>query len=358
MDHVAEGFSVTVRSERARMKMSLRDFATLVGVSVSSVKRWEAGTSEPSEAQKESVFSTLAAGQRYQPGIVGVHPGWWLRSVRHAERVSIRRAGELTGVSPSAWQRLETGQVRLGLGQAQCLAMAIGGSDTTSAIGEQQGLALLARLLGERGQAPTKESCFEMAELAQSLMQMGDHDLCGQAYQLAYQMGKRLEIEPDTLARWKLSSLWVGFPVIKAPRFAGARLTWLESRLDQVSPDVKDDYGIVRAMLLDWCGYPSLAKEMLDRPHRSPAYLELATLMRGWFEARYGDPLVAIRIVEPAFEASDNSQFLARKVALEACLQLDDLANAADHYVALEAIRERTGFWSPDLTARRKRLNL
>lgn len=347
------------------MKMSLREFATLVGVSVSSVKRWEAGTAEPSEAQREAVFSTLSSGERYQQNAAGLHPGWWLRLARHAQGVSIRRAGELTGVSPSAWQRFETGQSKLGLQQAQRLTFALGepalGAPRLGAdLADQPhacGMAILSSLLGHSRLEPSEAACHELAALAQALMQIGDHDLCGQAYHLAYTLGKRANLDQDTVMRWKLSSLWVGFPSIKAPRFASARLSWLENKLAQVSPEVKSDYGIVRAMFLDWTGYPSLAKEMLERTHGRPEHEELGNLMLGWFEAKYGDPLAAIRRVEPSFEADlASSRFLARKVAFEASLQLNDLGAAREHFAVLEEIRQCNGHWSPDLTSRRKRL--
>ena len=376
---MAEGFLAAIRSERQRMKMSLREFAGLIGVSVASIKRWESEISLPSEAQRESIFDTLAAGERYQPPQNGIHPGWWLRLARHSQRVSIRRAGELSDVSPSAWQRFETGQTRIGFQQASRLVLAIGDTvnDANSVISPAfldraetesfnephvWGSVLMTSLLRQdplflRDEIQPENTCRALVILARTLMQIGDHDLCGQAYFAAYSLGKKSGIDSESLAKWQLSSVWTGFPVIKAPRFASARLSWLEKKLAPIGPVARADYGIMRAMFLDWAGYPSLAKEMLERPHDSPAYEILANLMLAWLEARYGDPQSAIRSAEPWFEYSAPSiAFLARKVALEACFQRQDFHGAAEHFSALEIIRDLHGHWSPDLAARKKKI--
>lgn len=342
------------------MKMSLCDFATLVGVSVSSVKRWESGNAKPSEAQREAIFGILTSGERYVQDAVGLHPGWWLRLTRHTQGVSIRHAAELCSVSPSTWHRFESGQSKIGFLQAQRLSQCLGEQQPSSVLTPVDqpyatGKSILTSLLGQSTLEPTDSTCQDLATLAQALMQIGDHDLCGQANLLAYTLGKRLSLDSETLLRWRLSSLWIGFPAIKATRFASMRLSWLEHKLSQASVLLRADYGIVRAMFLDWSGYPTLAREMLERPHDSPGYEELAKLMLAWFEAKYGDPSAALRKVENCFEgAAANNLFLARKVAFEACLQLEDFRAAQEHYAALEGIRIRTGCWSPDLSARRK----
>lgn len=376
---MAEAFAATIRSERQRMKMSLREFSELIGVSVASIKRWEAGTAKPTEALREAVFDTLAAGERFQPPAHGVHPGWWLRLARHSQRVSIRGAGELCDVSPSAWQRFESGQTRIGFQQAKKLVLTIGDEvvepiqplskgflDRAEAESFAQthrwGSALMTSLLRHRSAAPEEgggpeNTCRALVILARTLMQIGDHDLCGQAYFAAYSLGKDSGFDPETLARWQLSSVWTGFPVIKTPRFASARLSWLEKKLATLAPGERADYGIMRAMFLDWAGYPSLAKEMLERPHDSPDYEVLARLMIAWLEAKYGDRAAAIREAEPYFGAdAANLAFLARKVAFEASFQNQDFLSASGHMSALEGIRDQHGYWSPDLASRRKKV--
>lgn len=357
-------FGPALRSERMRRGQSLREFADFLGTSVSTLKRWEASKAAPPEAQRERLFDLIQGNQRSEPEADSIHYGWILKIERLAALTSIRQAAERSLIPPSAWHRYETGQSPLGRNQAKRLIEQLHGAPTEPKVkfdaAELQSLvteqpltaarALVKQLLHGDPELPRYEA---YQTLAVALMHIGDHHLCGQAYRLAAQHGALEGIDENEVTTAQISSSWRGFPEITNRTVAANRLRWMEKKLATLPPERQVDFATMRSIFIDWAGYPHLAAEVLRHANRDG----LQALSLAWIEAKYGCPSLAIPLAEDFLEHENaNYQFIANKVLLESHMKLENFDAAQAPLTRLLELRSTRGFWSPDLTAKKKRL--
>lgn len=360
-------FGPTLRSERSRLGQSLPEFADFLGTSVSTLKRWEAGKCAPPESQREAIFDLIQGTPFPDQEADGIHYGWMLKIERIAALQSIRGAAELSLIPPSAWHRYETGQSRVGRSQAIRLIEQLGGPPVEQLppvdLANAQLCAMdhplnaaraLVKLLlnAETGDWATPLTRFEaFRTLALSLMHMGDHHLCGQAYRIAARYGPSDGIPQDDITITEISSVWRGFPEITNRAVAASRLRWMEKKLATIPTSRQPEFAMMRSMFVDWAGYPQLAADVL----RHASHDDLQTLSLAWIETKYGSPKDAIALAEPYLDHENaKNRFLANKVVLEANMKLHDLNAAISPMTKLLDLRATRGFWSPDLTARTK----
>ncbi len=355
-------FGPALRSERKRLGQSLRQFAEFVGTSVSTLKRWESGQASPPEAQRESLFDLIQGTQRAEPETDGIHFGWMLKIERIAATCSIRQAAELSLIPPSAWHRYETGQSRLGRNQAKRLVSHLRPNpDQIPPNPKPQTLnpadcplAVARTLVTHLLNADPCESRYEaFRTLALALMHIGEHNLCGLAYRLSARYGIEEGIPENDIKVAQISSGWRGFPEITNREVAANRLRWMDKKIASLPTDRQLECATMRSMFIDWAGYPQLAAEVL----RHASGEGLSALSLAWIEAKYGQPHLAVSLAEPFLEHENSSyRFIANKVLLESHLGMDDLEAAKEHMTRLLELRSSRGFWSPDLTAKQKRL--
>ncbi|MBL8059185.1 MAG: helix-turn-helix domain-containing protein [Chthonomonas sp.] len=362
-------FGPAIRSERLRLGQSLGEFADFLGTSVSTLKRWEAGQVAPTEAQREALFDLIHGAQRSEPELDGIHYGWMLKIERFAALTSIRRAAEQTLIPASAWHRYETGQSRVGRNQVKKLIQKLGGPvvEPAESLSLEQLQALAANepltaartlvnllLEAEHGRWTPPLTRFEASRtLALSLMHIGEHHLCGQAYRIAARYGAEEGIPEEEITATQISSGWRGFPEVTNRMAAANRLRWMEKKIVTLPEDRQAEFATMRSMFIDWAGYPHLAADVLRHANHD----DLQELSLAWIECKYGSPERAITLADE-FLDHDNAKnrFIANKVVLEAYMKLDDLEKAKTPMENLLELRATLGFWSPDLTTRSKKI--
>ena len=292
-----------------------------------------------------------------------------LKIERTAALPSIRQAAELSLIPPSAWHRYETGQSRLGRNQAKRLIEQLRGplNEVGSELDREQLQALVmeqplaaARTLvkqilnAETGDWDSNLTRYEaFRSLALALMHIGDHHLCGQAYRIAASHAVEEGVSENDVTATQISSSWRGFPEITNRVVAANRLRWMEKKLASLPMDRQVDFATMRSMFIDWAGYPHLAADILRHANRDG----LQVLSLAWIEAKYGQPQLAIPLAEDFLEHENaNYQFIANKVLLESHMKLENFEAAKAPMSRLVELRTTRGFWSPDLTAKQKRL--
>lgn len=347
-----QGFGIALKSERKRLGYSLQGFAEFLGTSVSSLKRWEAGQSMPTEAHREAIFETIHHSSPETQAGDTVHGGWLLKVERLAVRLSIRQAAEIAKIPPAAWHRYETGQSKLGRTQAERLAALLNAPELgVNALPQADQPANAARILVRKLRSErTHHGRHELLEsLGAAMVHLGEHHFSGLAYRLAAQVGKEERLENDILTWLQIGSVWIGFPKIRERSLATARLRWFESKIAGLAKSQQGALNIPRSMFICWAGYPHLAQDILTKSSHN----ELEELTLAWIEARHGATSLAMRTAERFVQnESARIRFIANKVLLESLLNLGDKPSASEVATRLVEIRSSSGYWSPDLSKR------
>jgi transcriptional regulator with XRE-family HTH domain len=311
-----------------------------------------------------------------------------LRISRTRRRQSIREAANLAQVSPSAWQRYESGQNPLGIRQAAALADMLGepipGFNLNQPVAPATAIfeapqviqanpdisaSLVVKSifsLDERGNPETDSEirtmlCEAHIILGTAMLHMGDHDLGGQSFCAALRIGQPEDFTNYSIHHIRAGTLWSGYPFIKNPSVAAKRLAMLERESSKMKPAERGWLSLMRAMFADWAGYQETAFELTEGylPPDGQSIEPLAVLMRAWLFAKYGNRDQAFKLAEPFFESDDPfRKFLAYKVALEAHTQSAEMKNALECLSVLQKIDQEYGIWAPDLNAKLRRLEL
>lgn len=368
------------------MGFSQSRFATLVGTSLATLKRWETGISVPCLSQQEFVLRAVQTGIRPDFSKWKAHPGWWLRIARNQSRLSIREASEKSGISSSAWQRYEVGETMLGYQQSVDLANLISPFEaqrTSFSVNDAYEYVKGARFNDPKKMFPILFTAMMDIESGASgidaensrrilgqahvllgtlLLQHGDHDLAGQSFFAATKIGKRDEFEISPFANVEMQKVWRGFPYVRDNQNAGLRLQWLEGKFKKYQHPDLNGFALMRSMFADWAGEPTLAQDILESTHQhlkgSPEAI-WTSLGSAWLFAKYQDPKKALDLVEVWLdEANPLVEFVASKVATEAFYRLGERDQALVHFRRLRQLESTNGLWAPGLDALQRKIGL
>jgi transcriptional regulator with XRE-family HTH domain len=383
---VQEGFAITIRGERERLGFSQSSFATLVGTSLATLKRWETGISVPCFSQQEFVLRAAETGVRPEFLKWKAHPGWWLRIARNQSHLSIRQASEKSGISPSAWHRYEAGETMLGYQHSIDLANLIsspGAEQSLFSVNDAYEYVKGARFNDPKKMFPILFTAMMDIESGTSgidaensrrilgqahvllgtlLLQHGDHDLAGQSFFAATKIGKRDEFEISPFANVEMQKVWRGFPYVRDKQNASLRLQWLEGKFKKYQHPNLHGFAMMRSMFADWAGEPSLAQDILESAHQhlkgSPEAI-WPSLGSAWLFAKYRNPKKALDLVEIWLnEANPLVEFVASKVATEAFYRLGERDQALEHFKRLRQLESTNGLWAPGLDSLQRKVGL